>query len=65
MVTGSEMGVVASFRVAVKVSDWLTAGEVFDAERVLLVWALALPATLMVTTLLVDAAYALSPAKVA
>ncbi len=59
MVTGSEMGVVASFRVAVKVSDWLTAGEVFDAERVSAVRAL----TLMVTALLVDAAYALSPAK--
>ncbi len=63
MVTGSEMGVVASFRVAVKVSDWLTAGEVFDAERVRLVWGLVWALTLMVTALLVDAAYALSPAK--
>jgi len=50
--------VVASFRVAVKVSDWLTAGEVFDAERVRLVWGLVWALTLMVTALLVDAAYA-------
>jgi len=43
MVTGSEMALVPLLRVAVKVTDWLTAGEVFDAVRVSCVDCLAAP----------------------
>ena len=51
-----ERGVVPLVRVAVKVTDWPTAGVVVDAVRaVVVVWLLLLP-TLMLTTLLVDVA---------
>jgi len=33
MVTGSEMALVPLLRVAVKVTDWLTAGEVFERRE--------------------------------
>ena len=52
------MGVPPLLRVAVKVTDWLTAGVVFDAVRVS--WVAP---TLIGTPLLADALYELSPAK--